>query len=124
MKLPSWFKWDPTGYWIMQAASAAVIGWTTYAAFFTDETRAHIIVDAALAGFNVAAIFHTWLHRRRDRNAVNMIKLMNEQQALLREMAAMKTHEVAHLVAAQMGGEIVSIEGPDGQISIVPPTKH
>jgi hypothetical protein len=124
MKLPIWFKWERTGYWIMQAASAAVVGWLTYAAIFTDETRTHIIVDAALAGVNLANIFHTWLHRRRDHNARNMIKVMHDQQALLREIAAMKSHEIAHLVAAQMGGEIVSIEGPDGPVSIVPPTKH
>lgn len=124
MKLPSWFKWEPTGYWIMQGASAALTGWLMHEAIFVSETRFQIVTNAVLAGVNFAAVFHNWLHRRRDRFVLKVRGLVEDQQALLREMAAMKSHEVAHLVAAQMGGEIVSIEGPDGQISIVPPTKH
>lgn len=123
MKLPSWFKFEPTGYWVLQSASAAVAGWTLYAALFSEEARGHIVGNAVLAGINGAAVFHNWLHRKRDRGARRMIRIMDEQQALIRQMHAMKGEEIARIIADQINADIVLIEGPDGPIN-PNPTKH
>lgn len=112
---------EPWWYWTIQAASiltAIVMAW----AAMTDEARGRIIIDASLAGFCVSNVLHNFLHRRRNRAMDAMIQLADGQQTLLREVMAMKSHEVAKEIAAKMGMDIVSIEGPDGPIA--PPTKH
>lgn len=123
MKLLSWFKWEPHGYWVMQSAAAAAASWTLYCAIFSDEGRAHIVLDAVLAGVNTAAVFHNWLHRIRDQRQLRMIKIMDQQQELLREICATKSHEIAQMIADRINGETVSIQGPDGPIT-PSPTKH
>lgn len=122
MKRPSWFKWEPTGYWVVQAVSAVAAAVTLSSALFSDETRIHIVIDGVLAGFNGATVFNNWLHRKRDRSVRRMIEIMDDQQKMIVNLHEMKTNEIARMIA-EVNGDIVSIQGPDGPIT-PNPTKH
>lgn len=122
-KLREWFKVRRNGYIVIQTSNVLVIALCIFNVA-RDPYSAGTIINAALAGFCSAMVISNYFLERIHGSNARLIGIVEEQQALLKEIMDQKAGEIAGEIASRMGGNVsVSVDDPDGPIN-PSPTKH